>query len=68
MGAEGATGVGAEGATGVGAEGAPDGSISIEFTFHEDAKNISKGRGCGSKGTDREEERADGVSRLVVRL
>lgn len=52
----------------VGAEGAPGGSVSIEFTFHEDAQNISKSRGCGSKGTDREEERADGVSRLVLRL
>lgn len=52
----------------MGDEGAQGGSVSIEFTFHEDAQNISKSRGCGSKGTDREEERADGVSRLVLRL
>lgn len=52
----------------MGAEGAPGGGVSIKFTFHEDAQNVSKGRGCGSKGTDREEERADGVSHLVLRL
>lgn len=51
-----------------GAEGAPGGGVSIKFTFHEDAQNVSKGRGCRSKGTDREEERADGVSHLVLRL
>lgn len=44
------------------------GSSSFGFTFHEDVKNISEGGGGGSKGTDGEEEGADGVSCLVLRL
>jgi hypothetical protein len=47
----------------------PKGVISgIRLTFHENSKNISEGWGCRSKGTDGEEEGADGVSCLILRL
>jgi hypothetical protein len=45
-----------------------EGSIGAEFTFHEDKENISKCGSCGPKGADGEEEGADGVSYLVLRL
>lgn len=44
------------------------GSSGARLTFHEDSKNISEGGSRGSKGTDGEEEGADGVGCLVLRL
>ena len=44
------------------------GSSIVGLTFHEDTENISQGGSCGSKGTDGEEEGADGVSCFVLRL
>lgn len=44
------------------------GSCGARLTFHEDSKNVSEGGSRGSKGTDGEEEGADGVGCLVLRL